>query len=217
MSNEAQERTPTEIQLHQKSHILSINFADGKRFELPCEYLRVFSKAAEVRVMPEPITGKEDVSIVKVEPVGHYAVRLYFDDGHDTGVYSWDTLYELGENQERHWAEYLRRLEEIGYQRKSPADGSDQASKRQITVLYFVYLVKAFGKDYEELELPETIHDVAGLLQWLRRRGKEWSRFLVPENIQVTVNKQFSESFTKLEDGDEVAIVPTRPQPPDVF
>lgn len=113
---------PTEIKLHQKSRILEIAFDDGRRFELPCEYLRVYSPSAEVRghgpgqgVLQ---VGKENVNIEKIEPVGQYAVCLHFDDGHNTGIYSWEWLYHLGVNREPLWKQYLERLEKAGYQRK---------------------------------------------------------------------------------------------------
>ena len=112
---------PTEIKLHQKSRILEIAFDDGKRFSLPCEYLRVFSPSAEVRghgpgqeVLQ---VGKRNVEIKEIEPVGNYAVKLAFSDGHDTGLYSWEYLYELGEKQESSWKSYLARLEQPGASR----------------------------------------------------------------------------------------------------
>jgi DUF971 family protein len=112
---------PTEIKLHQKSRLLEIAFDDGKRFTLPCEYLRVFSPSAEVRghgpgqeVLQ---TGKRNVDIKAIDPVGTYAVKLVFSDGHDTGLYSWDYLYELGEKQETSWKSYLARMEQAGASR----------------------------------------------------------------------------------------------------
>jgi DUF971 family protein len=118
---------PTDIRLHQKSRMLEILFDDGSRFELPCEYLRVYSPSAEVQGHgpgQEVLQiGKENVNIRNIEPVGVYAVRLFFDDGHDTGLYSWEWLYHLGHNQARLWNQYLERLEEAGYKRQpqSPA------------------------------------------------------------------------------------------------
>ncbi len=113
---------PTDITLHRGSRRLDIEFDDGARFELPCEYLRVFSPSAEVRGhSPSQAVlqlGKEDVNVTAVEPVGRYAVRLRFDDGHDTGIYSWELLYDLGLHRERYWADYLERLEASGHQRK---------------------------------------------------------------------------------------------------
>ena len=112
---------PTEILLHQKSRLLEIAFDDGKRYSLPCEYLRVFSPSAEVRghgpgqeVLQ---VGKRAVEIKAIEPVGVYAVKLVFSDGHDTGLYSWEYLYELGEKQESSWKSYLARLEAAGASR----------------------------------------------------------------------------------------------------
>ncbi len=113
---------PTDIKLHQKSRILEIAFDDGSRFEFPCEYLRVYSPSADVRghgpgqeVLQ---VGKENVNITNIEPVGTYAVCLYFDDGHNTGIYSWDWLHHLGVNQEKLWRQYLDRLEQAGHSRK---------------------------------------------------------------------------------------------------
>ncbi|VAW93989.1 FIG00899427: hypothetical protein [hydrothermal vent metagenome] len=113
---------PTDIKLHQKSRVLEIIFDDGAHFELSCEYLRVYSPSAEVRGHgpgQEVLQlGKENVNITGIEPVGNYAVKLEFDDGHNTGIYSWDTLYTLGSEQETLWAEYLERLEKAGHKRK---------------------------------------------------------------------------------------------------
>jgi DUF971 family protein len=108
------ERIPTGITLHQKSRILEIAFSDGRTFRLPYEFLRVYSPSAEVRghgpgqeVLQ---VGKRHVEIRGLEPVGSYAVQPQFSDGHNTGIYSWDYLYELGENQERMWSQYLEKL-----------------------------------------------------------------------------------------------------------
>ena len=116
---------PTDIKLHRASRVLELVFDDGSRFKLPCEYLRVYSPSAEVRghgpgqeVLQ---VGKENVNITAIEPVGHYAVKLYFDDGHSTGIYSWDWLYRLGTEQEARWQNYLARLTKAGYQRATPA------------------------------------------------------------------------------------------------
>ncbi|MGD8309286.1 MAG: DUF971 domain-containing protein [Chromatiales bacterium] len=113
---------PTELSLHRQSKVLEIAFDDGARFNLPCEYLRVFSPSAEVQGhSPDQRkleVGKEDVNIDRIEPVGNYAVLLHFDDGHNTGIYSWETLYVLGVNQEVNWKEYLADLEKAGHKRK---------------------------------------------------------------------------------------------------
>jgi len=113
---------PTEIKLHQVSQVLEVTYADGKCFRLPAEFLRVYSPSAEVRghgpgqeVLQ---TGKKEVGITAVEPVGHYAVQLRFSDGHDTGIYSWDLLYDYGERQDKMWKQYLARLQEAGASRE---------------------------------------------------------------------------------------------------
>jgi DUF971 family protein len=115
------ERIPTSITLHQKSRVMEIAFADGRSFRLPYEYLRVYSPSAEVRghgpgqeVLQ---TGKRDIEIRALEAVGSYAVQPVFSDGHSTGIYSWDYLYELGESEERLWREYLAKLEAAGASR----------------------------------------------------------------------------------------------------
>lgn len=208
MSETSAHPTPTEIQLHQKSRVLSIAFSDGQRFDYPCEYLRVFSKAAEVRTMGEPVTGKEGVNIKEIEPQGQYALRLIFDDGHDTGIYSWETLYRLGANQEENWRQYLQRLEEMGYSRQVP---EAEAGKRKVKLLYFTYLVQRMRTDQEEVELPGSVTDVQGLMEWLRRIKRDKGYLLADNLVQLTVNRQFCEPFTKLHHGDEIAIVPTSP------
>jgi len=114
---------PTEIKLHQKSRVLEISFDDGNTYKLPCEYLRVYSPSAEVRghgpgqeVLQ---VGKETVNITQIEPVGTYAVALHFDDGHNSGIYSWEYLHELGMHQDTNWKRYLERLEAAGHKRKA--------------------------------------------------------------------------------------------------
>lgn len=113
---------PTEIKLHQASKVLEIVFEDGENFQLPCEFLRVYSPSAEVQghgpgqgVLQ---VGKENVNITQIEPVGHYAVCLHFDDQHNTGIYSWETLYHLGANQADYWQQYLTQLAAAGHHRK---------------------------------------------------------------------------------------------------
>ncbi|MDH3545586.1 MAG: DUF971 domain-containing protein [Gammaproteobacteria bacterium] len=116
--------TPTEIRLRKNSKLLVVAFDDGMEFSFSFEYLRVHSPSAEVRGHgpgQETLqTGKEDVAITAIEPVGHYAVRLIFDDGHDSGLYTWEHLHELGSNMEANWRSYLDRLKAAGYARKKP-------------------------------------------------------------------------------------------------
>jgi DUF971 family protein len=117
--------TPTEIKLHQKSRLLEIAFADGKRFELPYEFLRVYSPSAEVRGHGpgEEVlqVGKKDIDITHVEPVGSYALQLVFSDGHDSGLYSWGYFYSLGMQQNEMWQHYLERMKEAGASREPGA------------------------------------------------------------------------------------------------
>jgi DUF971 family protein len=112
---------PTEIRLKREDKVLEVDFDDGKSFALPAEYLRVESPSAEVQGHgPDQktlIAGRRNVGIMAVEPVGNYAVRIKFDDLHDSGLYSWDTLYELGEHQDEYWGAYLLALEEKGLSR----------------------------------------------------------------------------------------------------
>jgi len=209
MSDKPTKHLPTEIRLHSKSRLLSIIFDDGATFELPCEYLRVFSKAAEVRTLGRPVTGKENVNIERIEPQGQYAIRIVFDDGHDTGIYSWDTLYNLGANREKNWSEYLDKLQAIGYRRQE----TDQGEKR-LKVMYFSWLAQKMRKESEQLVAPASVPDVDSLLAWLGRRKRGAEVMFEKERVRVTVNKQFSEGFTKLHDGDEIGIVPSSPTPP---
>ena len=116
---------PTEINLHQKSRTMEIAFDDGARYTYTCEYLRVNSPSAEVQghgpgqgVLQ---LGKEAVNIEKIEPVGSYAVCLHFTDGHNTGIYAWDTLYKLGRDMDTNWQQYLAALEAAGHKREEPA------------------------------------------------------------------------------------------------
>jgi DUF971 family protein len=117
---------PTEIKLHQVSHVLEIAFNDGTRFKLPYEFLRVYSPSAEVRGHgpgQEVLQiGKKNIEVKGVEPVGSYAVQLTFSDGHDTGLYSWDYLHELGENYVELWDRYMNRMEAAGASREPLAD-----------------------------------------------------------------------------------------------
>lgn len=207
MNVEKSSQVPTEINLHQKSRLLEIAFSDGFRFQYPCEYLRVFSTSAEVKVMDKPVHGKERVNISQLEPQGTYAIRIYFDDGHDTGIFSWGTLYELGVNYDRHWQEYLGKLEQYGLAR-GEGRATDKDGKVTINILYFIQLAKISGKDEEEIALPDSVTNVESLLAWLRKRGERWTDSFVDDRVQVTVNRQFAEPYTLIEHGDEVAIVP---------
>lgn len=114
---------PTELKLRRSARSLAVTFESGEVFDLPLEYLRVFSPSAEVRghgpgqeVLQ---VGKRNVTVTRIEPVGSYAIRLVFDDGHNSGLFSWDVLYDLGVNHEANWANYLHRLDEAGASREA--------------------------------------------------------------------------------------------------
>ena len=115
---------PTELNLHQKSRFLEIVFDDGARFRLPCEFLRVYSPSAEVRGHTADawklVTGKEQVNVTDLHYVGGYAVKIFFDDGHNSGLYDWHYLYKLGENRRELWDLYLERLKRAGEMRSGP-------------------------------------------------------------------------------------------------
>ena len=114
---------PISINLHKQSRVLEIEYDDGSHFQFTCEFLRVHSPSADVRghgpgqgVLQ---LGKENVSISGVEPVGNYAIKLVFDDGHQTGIYSWDYLYDMGRHRDQYWQEYLDKLGKAGHTRKA--------------------------------------------------------------------------------------------------
>ncbi len=119
---------PTDIKLHTKSRRLEVTFDSDETFFLPCEYLRVNSPSAEVQGhgpgQKVLVTGKQQVGIKAIHPVGHYAVMLEFDDGHNTGIYSWQTLYELGKEQDVRWQQYLDALRAAGESRDQSGQGA---------------------------------------------------------------------------------------------
>lgn len=114
---------PVDIRLHRASRLLEIKFDNNTECMLSCEFLRVYSPSAEVRghgAGQETLqVNKEDVNITAIEPVGNYAVKLVFSDGHDTGLYSWDYLYDLAQNYQAMWQDYVSKLEMAGYQRRA--------------------------------------------------------------------------------------------------
>jgi DUF971 family protein/molybdopterin converting factor small subunit len=199
---------------------LEISFEDGERFELPCEYLRVFSTSAEVQAAKERgevISGKEDVNITNIEPVGNYAINLRFDDGHDTGIFSWVTLYELGRDYDNNWQNYLKQRSNAGFgvytvPTTPPSESKDTGlPAKTVSLLYFVSLVTRLGRESETCEIPGSVSTVGDLLAWLRQRGKTWESLLQDNKVNVTVNKQFAKSTTVIADNDEIAIVPINP------
>ena len=208
MSEENSNPVPSEIKLHQRTRTLELTFGNGSHFMLSAEYLRVYSPAADNQVDLQRgmmATGKERISITKVTPVGNYAIRLTFSDGHDAGVYSWQTLYELGTKQDANWQTYLDWLDQKDLERE-PAGGGGT-----IRIIYFAKLVDRIGRGSEKADIPQTVTDVGSLLAWLRKRGGNWNTFLKDDDVRVTVNREFASLDSGLKSGDEVAIVPSRP------
>ena len=206
------ETEPTELRLDRDRRILHVSFADGASFALPCEYLRVFSPAADTRVddlRGEPVIGKEGVNIERIEPVGRYAVRLCFDDGHDTGVYSFRTLRRLGRDHERNRQHHLDRLERAGHTRPRTWD-TPEDDWVEVRVFYFADVADRLGRTFEEVTPPEGVYTVDALLEWLRGRGEPWAGALHPAKVAVTVNKRFAILATRLLDGDEIGITPAK-------
>ncbi|MFA5982914.1 MAG: DUF971 domain-containing protein [Methylococcaceae bacterium] len=125
---------PTEIKLHQASGVLEISFDDGSLFNLPCEYLRVYTPSAEAvghgpgqEVLQ---VGKENVSITEIKAVGSYGISPLFSDGHNTGIYTWDLLYRLGADYPTLWADYLQCLKQAGYARNDEAPTSVSSDQK---------------------------------------------------------------------------------------
>ncbi len=123
--------TPESLTVHGQSRVLEISFSDGASFRIPFELMRVYSPSAEVQghgpgqeVLQ---TGKRDVDVLALDPVGNYAVQPRFSDGHDSGIFSWDYLYHLGSRQAELWAEYERRLQAAGVDRDAPMPGKAAA------------------------------------------------------------------------------------------
>ena len=192
---------PVEINLNRPARELDIIFDDGAHFKYPCEYLRVFSPAAEVKAAREKGAAtvvKLDINIERISPVGSYAVQLVFNDGHDTGIYSWKTLYVLGESQQKNWASYLKI-------KKAKQQG--EAAKR-VELLYFATLAQIIDQEHESLVLDGDINKVRELLSFLSARGELWAQQLDPDKIKVTINKQFVELDQEIFDGDEIALIP---------
>ena len=160
MSDKVEKISASTINLYRKSRLLEMGFSDGRHFSLPCEYLRVFSPVAEVKIARQPVHGKAEANISRIEQKGNYALRLYFDDSYNTGIYSWETLYRLGEDYVYNWAEYLQKLITHGLSRGLPLSSGE----RVIRLLYFMRMVKIAGQEVESVTLPASATTVADLL-----------------------------------------------------
>lgn len=196
------EIVPTQITLHKKTRLLEVHFNDQTSYKLPSEYLRVYSPSAEVRAAKnrgETIVGKEQVSINSIEPVGQYAIRLAFDDGHDSGIYSWKTLKNLGENYSNYWQDYVQQVARVRTERQQAGD--------KIRVLFFAGLVDELGCESLELEIDDETRTVEDVLNHLGKKFR--SSLLQAEILTITVNKQFVLPSQLLHPGDEIALVPS--------
>jgi len=206
MTTSAPPVAPTGIRLHSKSRVLEIAFTDDTRFLYPCEYLRVHAPpGAEPAGLP--VHGKLRVGITNVERQGSAALLLDFDDGY-SGSYSWETLHALGVQYERNWQAYLQALQAHGLSRGAAVAGGGVRDTVTIRLLYFIQLATLAGRDEEEVTLPATVTHVDSLLAWLGNRRPGWQAAFAPDQVQVTVNRQFAERYTPVEHGDEVALVP---------
>jgi DUF971 family protein/molybdopterin converting factor small subunit len=194
---------PTGINLHRQSRVLEIGFADGVRYSLPCEYLRVYSPSAQ---NCGPVHGKIMVNIASIDPQGQEALLLTFDDGHHDR-YSWPFLYALGQAHVKNWTTYLQRLTDAKITRCG-SRGTDPGATLHVTVFYFMQLAEISGTAKENIRLPVTVTNVQTFLGWLRKRGPAWTEAFEDSRVQVTVNKRFAELFTSIESQDEVGIVP---------
>ena len=212
MTNESKNQTsnvgPSSIELHQKSKLLSIIFSDGFEFNFPCEYLRVFSTSADIKVAAKPVAEKAQVSISNIEYQGNYALRIYFNDGHKTGIYSWQRLHDLGKNYEIYWKEYCQNLQDHNYSRHLSTDRNKNPTSKTIHLLYFMHLAELTETTAETVTLPAEVNTVDSLLTHLGKRHVSWQPVFNFKNVQVTINKQFAELFTPIEENDEIAIVP---------
>ena len=156
MTEQTETPAPTGINFHQKSRVLEIAFADGESFNLPCEYLRVYSPSAAQD--EKPVHGKAKVNIARIEPLGQEALLLAFDDGY-CDSYSWSFLHALGRAHENNWADYLPRLTDAKLTRCDGRDTGPNAAL-DITVFYFIQLAEISGKDKESLKIPVTVTNV---------------------------------------------------------
>ena len=195
-------QTPTGIRLHKKSRYLEIIYGNGDRYNLPFEYLRVFSPAAEEKTKhpsSRPGSEKKEVNISAITPLGSYALQIAFDDGHETGIYSWARLYDMAINLQRDWEDREAALE------SADLKDDDETGERTITILYFAALADRLGLDSETITLPEEIMTIGDLIPWLMTRRGEWGRALAGK-LKITVNRLSVGLQDRIRDDDEIAL-----------
>jgi len=188
---------PTGIKLHKVSRYLEVSYASGESFNLPFEYLRAFSPAAEEKVgrqISGEIPDKPDVNISAINPVGSYAIQIVFDDGHETGIYSWARLYDIALNVKSDWED------------RDQTTSEEHQDERTITILYFAALARRLGLESETITLAEDVKTIDDLIPWLMTRRGEWKKALA-ETLKITVNRRFVGMADLIRDGDEIALV----------
>lgn len=187
---------PTGIKLHKVSRYLEISYASGEKFNLPFEYLRTFSPVADEKVSREiggNISSKPDVNISAINPIGSYAIQIVFDDGHETGIYSWTRLYDMALNLQSDWEGRDKTISE------------KHQDERTITILYFAELENRLGLESETITLAEEVKTIDDLIPWLMTRRGEWEDALAG-TLKITVNRQFVGMADLIVDGDEIAL-----------
>ena len=195
-------QTPTGIRLHKKSRYLEIIYGNGDRYNLPFEYLWVFSPAADKKTnapSSQPGSEKKDVNISAITPLGSYALQIAFDDGQETGIYSWARLYDMAINLQRDWED-----REIAASSDATAD-DDNTGERTITILYYNALANRLGLDSETITLPKEIVTIGDLIPWLMTRRGEWGEALA-EKLKITVHRLAVGLQDRIRDDDEIAL-----------
>ena len=187
---------PTGIKLHKGSRYLEINYASGESFNLPYEYLRAFSVNAEENLSGQngdELSDKTDAKISLINPVGNYAIQIVFDDGHETGIYSWARLFDMAQNLQSDWEGLDKTISE------------KHQNKRTISILYFSELENRLGLESEIITLAEEVKTIDDLIPWLMTRRGEWEEALAG-TLKITVNRKFVSMADLIVDGDEIAL-----------
>ena len=193
---------PTGIKLHKKSRYLEIIYGNGDVYKLPFEHLRVFSPSVEDkanRPLGRSVSRNKVVNISAINPVGSYALQIVFDDGHETGIYSWARLYDMVVNMKHNWED--REATELAGKREDV----QHTSERTITILYFGALANRLGLDNETITLPAEVITIGELIPWLMTRRGEWKKALA-ENLKITVNRRSVGLRDNIRDEDEIAL-----------
>ena len=190
---------PTGIRLHRGSRYLEVKYASGESFNLPFEYLRASSSSAEEKSSngsDKEFPIRKNVNISAINQVGSYAIEIVFNDGHETGIYSWARLYELALNVKPGWED--RDL-------NASDKHNDEAGERTINILYFTSLARRLGLESETISLPGDVKTIDDLVPWLMTRRGEWQRALAG-TLKISVNRRFVGMADMILDGDEIEL-----------